>query len=66
MTCEWRANGAVMAQIWEADGRAAPLRHSPGLKARGNGGRNGATLPPPVSNGAENGARMAQVGKATA
>jgi hypothetical protein len=58
---EWRTNGAVMAQDFAAEGRLAPLRHSPGPKARGNGGKNGAATPPPVPNGAANGARMAQI-----
>lgn len=62
MKREWRSNGAAMAQILAAEGRLAPLRHSPGLKAGGNGGIDGAALPPPVPNGAGNGARMAQIG----
>lgn len=61
MTRQWRTNGAGMAQISAEQGAGAPLRHSPSLKAGGNGGMNGAAPGPLPANGAENGARMAQI-----
>lgn len=60
MTQERRKNGATMAQPKGSEGRLAPLRHSPGLKARGNGENERRSLPPRGQNGAENGAGMAQ------
>ncbi|MBX6382096.1 MAG: hypothetical protein IRZ07_03845 [Microbispora sp.] len=60
MMGERRKNGAEMAQIGAAEGRLAPLRHSPGRKAGGNGGLERRSLPPRGENGAGNGAEMAQ------
>jgi hypothetical protein len=60
MTREWRNNGAEMAQIGAAEGRLAPLRHSPSQRLGGMATEHGAACRPEGVNGAVNGAEMAQ------
>jgi len=60
MRRERRKNGAEMAQVPGAEGRLAPLRHSPLPSAGGEWRQEWRSMPPRGGNGAENGARMAQ------